>query len=453
MKKILIANRGEIALRILRSCKEMGIKTVAVHSTIDKNLKHVLLADETVCIGPPEISKSYLNIPSIISAAEITGSTAIHPGYGFLAENANFAEQVEKSGFIFIGPKADTIKKMGDKISAINIMKSYKIPCIPGSNKKISINMKKNYKYAEKIGYPIILKSSKGGGGRGIRIVKNKYKLKENINLVKKETNSSFNDKTIFMEKYLHDARHIEIQILADGKGNAVYISNRDCSIQLNNRKILEEAPAIGINKNIIDNISKICINVCIKMKYKGVGTFEFLYKNKKFFFIEMNTRIQVEHTITEMITGIDLIKEQINISFGNILSIKQNQIKTKGHSIECRINAENIKTLLPSTGKIEELHIPSGFGIRWESHIYNGYSITHYYDSMIAKIISLGENRYIAIKKMQNALTEIIISGIETNIKLQKKILNNKKFIKGKINSKFIKDMVKNIIDQNMHF
>ncbi|WMY97382.1 MAG: acetyl-CoA carboxylase biotin carboxylase subunit [Arsenophonus sp.] len=439
-KKILIANRGEIALRILRACKELDIKTVAIHSTADKNLKHVLLADETVCIGPSESSKSYLNIPAIISAAEITGSEAIHPGYGFLSENADFAEQVEQSGFKFIGPKPETIKLMGDKISAIQIMKKIGINCLPGSNEPLKNNIEISKKIAKKIGYPIIIKSSQGGGGRGMCIVYHENDLEKSILLTQSESKSIFNNNTIYIEKFLKNPKHIEVQILSDGK-NAIYLFERDCSIQRRYQKIIEEAPAINIKPHIRKIIGECCVQACLEINYRGAGTFEFLYENEKFYFIEMNTRIQVEHTITEMITGIDLIKNQIKIAYGLPLMIKQDQLKINGHSIECRINAEDSTTFLPNSGKIACLHVPGGLGIRWESHIYNGYTIPTYYDSMIAKLISYGENRNIAIKRMKNALSELIIDGIKTNITLQKAIINEKNFIQGKTNIHYLEN------------
>ncbi|WMY97104.1 MAG: acetyl-CoA carboxylase biotin carboxylase subunit [Arsenophonus sp.] len=441
LKKIVIANRGEIALRILRACKELKIQTVAVHSVVDRNLKHVLLADETVCIGPAPSSESYLNIPSIISAAEITDAEAIHPGYGFLSENADFAEKVECSGFIFIGPKAKTIRLMGDKLSAIKIMKKTGIPCIPGSNGPLGKNIKINKNITKKIGYPIMIKASSGGGGRGIRIVRNENELEQAIILTQAESKIAFNNSMVYIEKFLQNPRHIEIQVLSDGQGNAIYLSERDCSMQRRHQKVIEEAPVSDIPIDIRKNISECCVKTCLDIGYRGAGTFEFLYENKKFYFIEMNTRIQVEHTVTEMITGIDLIKEQIKIASGLPLSIKQKDIKIHGHSIECRINAEDAKTFLPSPGKIIRLHIPGGLGIRWESHIYTGYTVPPYYDSMIGKLITYGENREIAILRMKNALSELIIHGIKTNIESQKRIINDKNFLKGGTNIHYLEN------------
>ncbi|AKC32503.1 acetyl-CoA carboxylase biotin carboxylase subunit [Candidatus Pantoea carbekii] len=432
LDKILIANRGEIALRILRACKELGIKTVAVYSTVDRELKHVLLADEAICIGPPQSIKSYLNIPALISAAEITGAVAIHPGYGFLSENADFAEQVERSGFIFIGPKADTIRLMGDKVSAIDAMKKVGLPTIPGSNGPLPEDMKKNFALAKQIGYPVIIKASSGGGGRGMRVVCTEQELEDSIHITKTEAKAIFHNDIVYMEKYLNNPRHIEIQILADGQGNAIYLADRDCSMQRRHQKVLEEAPALGITSDLRSYIGERCSTACIKIGYRGAGTFEFLYENDNFYFMEMNTRIQVEHPVTEMITGIELIKEQLRIAAGQPLSIKQDAVVIRGHAVECRINAEDPQTFLPSPGKITRFHAPGGFGVRWESHIYSGYSVPPYYDSMIGKLITYGENRSIAISRMKNALAELIIDGIKTNIELQLKIMFDKNFNHG---------------------
>lgn len=432
LDKIVIANRGEIALRILRACKELGIKTVAVHSIADRDLKHVLLADETVCIGSAPSLRSYLNIPAIISAAEITGATAIHPGYGFLSENGDFAEQVERSGFIFIGPKAETIRLMGDKVSAINIMKKTGVPCVPGSDGPLTHNMNKNHAIANSIGYPVIIKASSGGGGRGMRVVRNHKDLVQSINITKAEAKAAFNNNMVYMEKYLENPRHIEVQILADGQSNAIYLAERDCSMQRRYQKVVEEAPALGITSSMRHYIGECCAKACVKISYRGAGTFEFLYENNEFYFIEMNTRIQVEHPVTEMITGIDLIKEQLCIAAGLPLSIKQSEVHIQGHAVECRINAEDPNTFLPNPGKITRLHTPGGFGVRWESHIYAGYTVPPYYDSMIGKLITYGENRTVSIARMKNALSELIIDGIKTNITLQQKIMNDEYFQHG---------------------
>ncbi|MCP1064957.1 acetyl-CoA carboxylase biotin carboxylase subunit [Serratia symbiotica] len=439
LDKIVIANRGEIALRILRACKELGIKTVAVHSIADRDLKHVLLADETVCIGPAPSVRSYLNIPAIISAAEITGAVAIHPGYGFLSENADFAEQVERSGFIFIGPKAETIRLMGDKVSAINAMKKARVPCVPGSDGTLTDDMDKNHAFAKRIGYPAIIKASGSGGGRGMRVVHSDKDLEQSINMTKAEAKAAFNNNMVYMEKYLENPRHIEIQVLADGQGNAIYLAERDCSMQRRHQKVVEEAPAPGTTSDMRRYIGERCSKACVEIGYRGAGTFEFLYENGEFYFIEMNTRIQVEHPVTEMITGVDLIKEQLRIAAGLPLSIKQHEVKIHGHSVECRINAEDPNTFLPSPGKITRFHAPGGFGVRWESHIYSGYTVPPYYDSMIGKLITYGENRDVAIARMKNALAELIIDGIKTNIKLHQKIMNDENFQHGGTNIHYL--------------
>uniref|UniRef100_A0A3B0LYD4 Biotin carboxylase n=1 Tax=Arsenophonus endosymbiont of Trialeurodes vaporariorum TaxID=235567 RepID=A0A3B0LYD4_9GAMM len=439
LKKIVIANRGEIALRILRACKELKIKTVAVHSAADRDLKHVLLADETVCIGPAASAESYLNIPAIISAAQITAAEAIHPGYGFLSENADFAEKVERSGFIFIGPKPESIRLMGDKVSAIEAMKKASVPCVPGSYGPLGNEIKTNKTIANRIGYPVIIKASGGGGGRGMRVVRNESELEQAITLTRAEAKAAFNNSMVYMEKFLENPRHIEIQVLADGQGNAIYLAERDCSMQRRHQKVVEEAPALGIKVDMRKSIGERCAKACLDIDYRGAGTFEFLYENGEFFFIEMNTRIQVEHPVTEMITGVDLIKEQLRIASGLPLSIKQKDIKIHGYAIECRINAEDANTFLPSPGKITRLHIPGGFGIRWESHIYAGYTVPPYYDSMIGKLITYGETREIAILRMKNALSELIIDGIKTNIELQQKIMDDSNFFKGGTNIHYL--------------
>ncbi|EPL6453763.1 MULTISPECIES: acetyl-CoA carboxylase biotin carboxylase subunit [Providencia] len=439
LEKIVIANRGEIALRILRACKELGIKAVAVHSTADSDLKHVLLADETICIGPAASAKSYLNIPAIISAAEISGAQAIHPGYGFLAENADFAEQVENSGFIFIGPKAETIRLMGDKVSAISAMKKAGVPCVPGSDGPLGNDTEKNKTIAKRIGFPVIIKASGGGGGRGMRVVRNEKDLESSINLTRAEAKAAFNNDMVYMEKYLENPRHIEIQVMADGQGNAVYLAERDCSMQRRHQKVVEEAPAPGITPEIRRSIGERCANACIEIGYRGAGTFEFLFENGEFYFIEMNTRIQVEHPVTEMITGVDLIKEQLRIASGLPLSVKQEDIVVHGHAVECRINAEDPKTFIPSPGKITRFHSPGGFGVRWESHIYAGYTVPPYYDSMIGKLITYGETREIAISRMKNALNELIVDGIKTNIELHQMIMNDENFQKGGTNIHYL--------------
>ncbi|WP_319782027.1 acetyl-CoA carboxylase biotin carboxylase subunit [Oceanisphaera sp. IT1-181] len=439
LDKVVIANRGEIALRILRACKELGIKTVAVHSTADRELKHVLLADESICIGGNQSSQSYLNIPSIIAAAEVTDAVAIHPGYGFLAENADFADQVEKSGFVFIGPKGDTIRLMGDKVSAIAAMKKTGVPCVPGSDGPISDDAKKNAAIAKRIGYPVIIKASAGGGGRGMRVVRNEAELERAIAMTKAEAGAAFGSDVVYMEKYLENPRHIEIQILADGQGKAIHLGERDCSMQRRHQKVVEEGPAPGITEEMRKFIGERCCRACVEIGYRGAGTFEFLYENGEFYFIEMNTRIQVEHPITEMITGVDLIKEQLRIAAGMPLSITQEQVTIRGHAIECRINAEDPKTFIPSPGEIKLFHSPGGLGVRWDSHIYAGYKVPPYYDSMIGKLICYGENRDIAIARMTHALNELVIEGIKTNIPLHQEIMRDENFRNGGTNIHYL--------------
>ena len=439
LDKIVIANRGEIALRILRACKELGIKTVAVHSTIDSNLMHVKLADEAVCIGPAPSAKSYLNIPAIISAAEITDAVAIHPGYGFLSENADFVERVEKSGFIFIGPKAETIRLMGDKVSAITQMHKSGIPCVPGSNGPLGDDLATNIKLAHDIGYPVIIKASGGGGGRGMRVVHSEAALLNAISLTKTEAELAFNNNVVYMEKYLENPRHIEFQVISDGQGNAIHLGERDCSMQRRHQKVIEEATAPGLSKKSRDEIGNRCAKACIDLKYRGVGTFEFLYENGEFYFIEMNTRVQVEHPITELVTGIDIVREQLLIASGEKLSIKQADVKIQGHAIECRINAEDPKTFMPCPGKITLYHAPGGPGIRMDSHIYNGYDVPPHYDSLLGKLIAYGETRDIAIARMINALDEILIEGIKTNIPLHQEMLRDPNFQRGGTNIHYL--------------
>jgi acetyl-CoA carboxylase biotin carboxylase subunit len=439
IEKIVIANRGEIALRILRACKELGIKTVAVHSNVDRDLKHVLLADETVCIGPAPSAESYLNEPALISAAEITDASAIHPGYGFLSENADFAERVEQSGFIFIGPKSETIRMMGDKVSAIKAMKDAGVPCVPGSDGGLGDDVETNLRLAREIGYPLIIKASGGGGGRGMREVHSEAHLTNAIALTKSEAKSLFGNGMVYMEKFLQDPRHIEFQVLADKHGNAVHIGERDCSMQRRHQKVVEEAPAPGISAELRAKMGKICADACVRIDYHGAGTFEFLYENGEFYFIEMNTRIQVEHTISEQISGIDLVAEQIKIAAGEPLSFTQDDIVLNGHAIECRINAEDAKTFMPSPGKITHYHAPGGVGIRMDSHIYSGYSVPPNYDSMIGKLIAHGPTRESAIARMLTALNEIGIEGIKTNVALQQDIMNDSNFQEGGTNIHYL--------------
>ena len=444
LSKIVIANRGEIALRILRACKELGIQTVAVHSDVDKDLLHVRLADETVCIGPAPAQKSYLNIPAIISAAEITDAVAIHPGYGFLSENADFADIVEQSGFRFIGPRGDTIRLMGDKVSAIAAMKAAGVPCVPGSNGPLGQDDDYNLKMGREIGYPVIIKAAGGGGGRGMRVVHSEANLLNAINLTRSEAKAAFNNPTVYMEKFLENPRHIEVQVLGDGKGHAIHLGERDCSMQRRHQKVVEEAPAPGITPELRKDIGTAVIKACSELEYRGAGTFEFLYQDGCFYFIEMNTRIQVEHPVTEMITGIDLIKEQIKIASDLPLTLTQKDIQLHGHAIECRINAEDAKTFMPSPGKIKLVHQPGGPGIRFDSHIYTSYTVPPNYDSMIGKLISYGETRAEAIARMRNALDEIIIDGIKTNIELHQRIMHDKSFIEGGANIHYLERMLK---------
>jgi len=437
--KIVIANRGEIALRILRACKELGIKTVAVHSDVDRDLKHVLLADETVCIGPAPSAESYLNVPALISAAEITDASAIHPGYGFLSENADFAERVEQSGFIFIGPKSETIRMMGDKVSAIKAMNEAGVPCVPGSDGGLGDDDETNLRIAREIGFPLIIKASGGGGGRGMREVHSEAHLLNAIALTKSEAKSLFGNGMVYMEKFLTNPRHIEFQILADQHGHAVHIGERDCSMQRRHQKVVEEAPAPGITPELRAKMGKICADACIRIDYHGAGTFEFLYQDGEFYFIEMNTRIQVEHTISEQISGVDLVAEQIRIAAGKPLSFTQDEIVLDGHSIECRINAEDARTFMPSPGKITHYHAPGGVGIRMDSHVYSGYSVPPNYDSMIGKLISHGPTRESAIARMLTALSEIGIEGIKTNVALQQDIMNDANFQEGGTNIHYL--------------
>lgn len=432
LDKIVIANRGEIALRILRACKEMGIKTVAVYSEADRDLKHVFLADESVCIGPAPSSESYLNVPAVISAAEVSDAVGIHPGYGFLSENADFAERVEQSGFVFIGPRSETIRLMGDKVSAIAAMKKAGIPCVPGSDGALSDDGDENLRLAREIGYPVIIKAVAGGGGRGMRVVHSDATLRNAISITRTEAKAAFGNDAIYMEKYLEHPRHIEIQVLADEHGNVIHLCERDCSMQRRHQKVIEEAPAPGLSKKIRKMIGDRCVEACKAIGYRGAGTFEFLYENEQFYFIEMNTRVQVEHPVTEMITGVDIIREQLRIASGEKLGYKQEDIDIYGHAIECRINAEDPETFMPSPGVIEHYHPPGGFGVRVDTHIYGGYKVPPYYDSMIGKLIVHGDTRELAIARMSMALSEIVIEGIKTNIPLHQKIIDDAAFMAG---------------------
>lgn len=445
LSKIVIANRGEIALRILRACKELGIQTVAVHSSVDRDLLHVRLADETVCIGPANSQKSYLNIPAIISAAEITDAVAIHPGYGFLAENADFADIVEQSGFRFIGPRGDTIRLMGDKVSAIAAMKKAGVPCVPGSDGPLSDDEAINIELGRQIGYPVIIKAAGGGGGRGMRVVHSEANLLNAIALTRSEAKAAFNNPIVYMEKFLENPRHIEFQVLGDGKGNAIHLGERDCSMQRRHQKVAEEAPAPGISSALRQKIGNSVVNACCELNYRGAGTFEFLYEDGCFYFIEMNTRIQVEHPVTEMITGIDLIKEQIKIASDIPFTLKQKDIKLQGHALECRINAEDAKTFMPSPGTIRLVHQPGGPGIRFDSHIYSSYTVPPNYDSMIGKLISYGETRKEAFARMRHALDEIVIDGIKTNIELHQRLVRDRAFLEGGTNIHYLEKLLAN--------
>lgn len=439
LEKVLIANRGEIALRILRACKELGIKTVAVHSKVDADLKHVRLADESVCIGPNSPAGSYLNIPAIISAMEVTDSVAVHPGYGFLAENADFAEQVERSGFIFIGPSAEVIRLMGDKVSAIETMRKAGVPTVPGSNGALTDDHSLTVKIAKSIGYPVIIKAASGGGGRGMRVVRTEAHLLNAISVTRSEALGAFGDSTVYMEKFLETPRHVEVQILADNHGNVIHLGDRDCSLQRRHQKVLEEAPAPGIDKEAREAVLAACIKACKDIGYRGAGTFEFLYENGHFYFIEMNTRVQVEHPVSEMITGVDIVKEQLLIASGQPLGFTQDEIIFRGHAIECRINAEHPRTFMPSPGKVTSFHPPGGNGVRVDSHLYSGYTVPPDYDSLVAKIITYGKDRDSALARMRNALDELFILGINTNTDMHRDLVTDAAFQRGCVNIHYL--------------
>ncbi|AKX44699.1 acetyl-CoA carboxylase [Thiopseudomonas alkaliphila] len=443
LEKVLIANRGEIALRILRACKELGIKTVAVYSTADRELMHLSLADETVCIGPAPGAQSYLQIPAIIAAAEVTGATAIHPGYGFLAENPDFAEQVENSGFAFVGPSAQVIRTMGDKVAAKEAMQKAGVPVVPGSDGPLPDDPQAAIAIAREVGYPVIIKAAGGGGGRGMRVVYKEEELVRAAELTRNEAAAAFGNPVVYLEKYLGNPRHVEIQVLADGQGNAIHLGDRDCSLQRRHQKVIEEAPAPFIDEKARQEVYKRCVDACIDIGYRGAGTFEFLYEDGRFYFIEMNTRVQVEHPITEMITGVDIVKEMLNIAAGNKLSIKQEDVKFSGHALECRINAEDPDNFMPSPGKVKLFHAPGGNGVRVDSHLYSGYSVPPHYDSLIGKIITWGADRDEAMARMRNALDEIIIDGIKSNVPLHKDLLNDPGFRKGGVNIHHLEEML----------
>ncbi len=439
LDKIVIANRGEIALRILRACRELGIKTVAVHSTADRDLKHVLLADESVCIGPPPSAESYLNMPAIISAAEVTDAVAIHPGYGFLAENADFAERVESSGFIFIGPRPETIRLMGDKVSAKHVMQKAGVPTVPGSEGALPDNPKQVLVTARHIGYPVIIKAAGGGGGRGMRVVHSEAALMAAITTTKAEAKAAFGNDTVYMEKFLERPRHVEFQVLADGMGNAVHLGERDCSMQRRHQKVIEEAPAPGITEKQRRTMGERVAKACADMGYRGAGTFEFLYQDGQFYFIEMNTRVQVEHPVTEMVTGIDIVKWQLMIAAGKPFTLKQKDIRMHGHAFECRINAEDPRNFIPSPGLIKRWHAPGGPGIRVDAHAYTGYTVPPNYDSLIGKIIAYGDDRASALARMRTALLEIVVEGINSNVPLHQNLFNDSAFIAGGTNIHYL--------------
>ena len=439
LERVLIANRGEIALRVLRACRELGIETVAVHSTADRELKHVRLADQAVCIGPPPSAKSYLNVPAIISVAEVTNADGIHPGYGFLSENADFAEQVENSGFVFIGPTAETIRLMGDKVSAKQQMTRSGVPTVPGSEGAIPDDPDEILKIARDIGFPVIVKAAAGGGGRGMRVVHNEEVLLSSIKVTQSEAQAAFGSPVVYMEKFLQRPRHVEVQVLADGQGNAVHLGDRDCSLQRRHQKVIEEAPAPGIDDKLRREIGEACIKACIDMGYRGAGTFEFLYEDGGFYFIEMNTRVQVEHPVTEMITGIDIVREQLLIASGEKLSFKQEDIKFHGHALECRINAEDPRNFLPSPGTINTFHAPGGPGVRVDSHVYNGYTVPPHYDSLIGKLITHGDTRAAALAKMRQALDELVVEGIRTNAALHRELVVDTSFMAGGVSIHYL--------------
>ena len=439
LEKVLIANRGEIALRILRACKELGIKTVAVYSTADRDLMHLGLADESVCIGPAPAAKSYLHIPAIIAAAEVTGATGIHPGYGFLAENADFAEQVEKSGFAFIGPTADVIRLMGDKVSAKHAMKQAGVPTVPGSDGPLPENEEEALAIARDVGYPVIIKAAGGGGGRGMRLVHKGEDLIKSARLTRTEAEAAFGNGMVYLEKFLVNPRHVEVQVLSDGQGNAIHLGDRDCSLQRRHQKVLEEAPAPHIDEKARAEVLDRCVRACIEIGYRGAGTFEFLYEDGNFYFIEMNTRVQVEHPVTEMVTGIDIVKEMLRIAGGEKLSIRQEDVVIRGHALECRINAEDPETFMPSPGRVKHFHAPGGNGIRVDSHLYSGYAVPPNYDSLIGKLIAYGKDRDEAMARMRNALDEIVVDGIKTNVPLHRDLVRDASFCKGGVNIHYL--------------
>lgn len=442
--KVVIANRGEIALRIQRACRTLGIKTVALHSEADRDAKYVRLADESVCIGPPAAAKSYLNIPAVISAAEVTDAVAIHPGYGFLSENADFAERVEQSGFIFIGPRPETIRLMGDKISAIRAMKEAGVPCVPGSDGPLDHDEARTQAMAQTIGYPILIKATGGGGGKGMRVVHSEGALLSALALTRAEAKAAFNNDVVYMEKYLEKPRHVEFQVLADEHGHAIHLGERDCSLQRRHQKVIEECPAPGISREMRERMGKICVEACRRIGYRGAGTFEFLYENGQFYFIEMNTRVQVEHPVTEFVTGVDIVQQQILIASGEPLRYRQEDIVMRGHAMECRINAEDPTTFMPSPGRITQYHQPGGPGIRVDSHVYNNYVVPPFYDSMIGKLIAYGDTREAAMARLRIALSEMVVDGIKTNIPLHHLLLNDALFQAGPVDIHYLEERLK---------
>ncbi len=444
LDKVLIANRGEIALRILRACKEMGIKTVAAHSQADRDLMHVRLADESVCIGPPPSTESYLNIPAIISAAEVTDAVGIHPGYGFLAENADFAEQVENSGFVFIGPGAGVIRLMGDKVSAIRAMRQAGVPTVPGSDGPLDEDGERTLRLARDIGYPVIVKAAAGGGGRGMRVVHGEAALLNAVFVTQSEAAAAFGSDKVYLEKFLENPRHVEIQVLADGQGGAIHLGDRDCSLQRRHQKVIEEAPAPDISPAAREKVYAACVNACLEIGYRGAGTFEFLYEDGEFHFIEMNTRVQVEHPVTEMISGVDIVREQLLVASGERLSLAQGGVQLSGHAFECRINAEDPASFMPSPGLVKHFHAPGGIGIRVDSHLYGGYAVPPHYDSLVAKLISHGKDRGTALRRMQQALDELVVEGISTNAPLHRELVRDAEFRKGGVNIHYLEDKLR---------
>lgn len=441
LEKVLIANRGEIALRILRACRDLGVRTVAVHSEVDRDLLHVRLADESVCIGPADSQQSYLNIPAIISAAEVTNADAIHPGYGFLSENADFAERVESSGFIFVGPQAQNIREMGDKAAARKAALAAGLPCVPGSDGELSDSLDDSRAQAREVGYPVLIKATAGGGGRGMRVVREEAELEEALELTRAEAQAAFGNGAVYLEKFLDHPRHIEFQVLADAHGEAIHLAERDCSVQRRHQKVIEESPAPGITEQQREELGERVVAACKKMNYRSVGTFEFLYQDGEFYFIEMNTRIQVEHPVTEMVTGIDLVRHQLLVAQGEPLSIRQSEVRLRGHAVECRVNAEDPKTFLPQPGRVTHFHSPGGPGVRMDTHLYTGYTVPPHYDSMIGKVIAHARDRTVALRRMHRALAELVVEGIHTNVPLHQELLEDPQFQKGGVNIHFLEN------------